>query len=116
MGVWMVILTILNLNIARFLNITIITFFVNKTRDDNKVTPKFQFIMWVSGLRGAMAYALALKCSIDFPIGPVILIDTLIYSFLSIVVLGSFITPIVDKCDVKRKEILPGMNTNVAIT
>ena len=57
--------------------------------------------MWISGLRGAMAYALALKCSIDFPIGPVILIDTLIYAFISIVVVASFLNPILDKCDVK---------------
>jgi NhaP-type Na+/H+ or K+/H+ antiporter len=103
MGIWMVITTILNLNISRFLNVTIISYFVNKARGENKITPKFQFIMWISGLRGAMAYALALKCSIDFPIGPVILIDTLIYSFLSIVVMGSFIGPIAEKCDVKRK-------------
>lgn len=57
----------------------------------------------MSGLRGAMAYALALKCSIDFPIGPVILIDTLIYAFISIVIFGSMLNPIIEKCDVKRK-------------
>jgi len=54
-----------------------------------------------------MAYALALKCSIDFPIGPVILIDTLIYTFISIVIVASFLNPILDKCEVKRKDELP---------
>lgn len=41
MGVWMVFLTIINLNIARFLNVTIISYFVNRTRIENKVTKKF---------------------------------------------------------------------------
>jgi sodium/hydrogen exchanger 8 len=103
MGFWMVVTTVINLNISRFLNISIISFLVNKSRNENVVTKKFQFLMWLSGLRGAMAYALALKCSIDFPIGPVILIDTLIYAFISLVIVGSIITPIVEKCDVKRK-------------
>ena len=59
--------------------------------------------MWVSGLRGAMAYALALKSSIDFDLGPVILIVTLLYSLLSILIVGSILNPILDKADVKRK-------------
>lgn len=103
MGVWMVVTTILNLNIARFLNISVISYLVNKSRTENKITPKFQFIMWLSGLRGAMAYALAMKSSIDFPMGPVILIDTLIYAFLSIIVVGSIMNPILTAMDVKRK-------------
>jgi len=39
--------------------------------------------MWFSGLRGAMAYAIALQAAVDFPvnnIGEIILIDTLVYS------------------------------------
>ena len=59
--------------------------------------------MWLSGLRGAMAYALAMKSSIDFPVGPIILIDTLIYAFLSIIVVGSIMNPILSVMDVKRK-------------
>mmetsp|Transcript_34136 Transcript_34136/g.25206 ORF Transcript_34136/g.25206 Transcript_34136/m.25206 type:complete len:127 (+) Transcript_34136:714-1094(+) len=104
MGIGMVITTILNLSFSRALNIGLISYLANKTRENNPVTAKFQFVMWVSGLRGAMAYALALKCSVDYPIGPVILIDTLIYAFISIVVVGSFLNNILDKCDVKRKE------------
>ncbi len=51
-----------------------------------------------------MAYALALSCAVDFPdVGPVILLDTLLYSFVSILVQGSCMYPILTKCDVKRK-------------
>ena len=53
--------TILNLNIARFLNIWICSFIVNRYRSEGtKFNFKTQFVMWFSGLRGAMAYAIAL--------------------------------------------------------
>jgi NhaP-type Na+/H+ or K+/H+ antiporter len=57
----------------------------------------------MAGLRGAMAYALALKSSIDFDLGPVMLIVTLIYSLISVLGIGSILNPVLDKLDVKRK-------------
>ena len=61
--------------------------------------------MWVSGLRGAMAYALALQAVIDFPKrGGVILIVTLLVAFISILGIGTAITPIVSKMNVLRKK------------
>jgi len=59
--------------------------------------------MWIAGLRGAMAYALALKSSFDFEKGPIMLIVTLIYAFISILVVGSFMNTILDKLDVSDK-------------
>ncbi len=96
--------TILNLNFARFLNIMIVTKLVNCSRTTTKISGKMQFVMWLSGLRGAMAYALALKCATDLEIGPVILIDTLIYAFITILGIGSILNPVLSKLDVKRKE------------
>ena len=62
--------------------------------------------MWLSGLRGAMAYALSLKCATgDLEIGPVILILTLIYAFVSILGIGTILNPVLNKFDVKRKDI-----------
>lgn len=53
--------TIINLNVARFLNILVCTFIVNRYRtEQTKFSIKTQFVMWFSGLRGAMAYAIAL--------------------------------------------------------
>jgi sodium/hydrogen exchanger 8 len=53
--------TLINLNVARFLNIFICTLIVNRFRTaQTKFNIKTQFVMWFSGLRGAMAYAIAL--------------------------------------------------------
>ena len=66
MGWGMIPLTILNLCISRALNIGTVSYLVNKSRTNKKITRKFQFVMWIAGLRGAMAYALALKSTFDF--------------------------------------------------
>ena len=56
-----IILSIVNLNIARALNIIIVCKLVNTVRSEATIiTPKQQFVMWIAGLRGAMAYALSL--------------------------------------------------------
>jgi NhaP-type Na+/H+ or K+/H+ antiporter len=61
MGFGSFITMVLNLNLARILNIAIVSFLVNLQRSENsKINFKTQFVMWFSGLRGAMAYALAL--------------------------------------------------------
>ena len=105
MGFGLALTTVLNLNLARLLNILIVTFLVNCGRSKEKKIPaKMQFIMWLAGLRGAMAYALALKCATDLDVGPLILIDTLIYAFITILGVGSILNPILGKLDVKRKE------------
>jgi len=59
--------------------------------------------MWLAGLRGAMAYALALKCATDLEIGPVILIVTLLYAFMTILGVGSILNPTLNKLGIKRK-------------
>jgi NhaP-type Na+/H+ or K+/H+ antiporter len=61
--------------------------------------------MWIAGLRGAMAYALALKSTFDFEKGPIMLIVTLIYAFVSILGVGSFMTPILTKMQVNNNPI-----------
>ena len=106
MGIGLVLSTVINLNIARLLNIVIVTAVVNTTRTESKLGPKMQTVMWFSGLRGAMAYALALKSIQDLSIGPVILLDTLIYSYITILGVASFLNPVLSKLDVKRKDDL----------
>ena len=102
MGWGLVLTTIVNLNFARFLNIFVVSQLVNCSREESKLSPKFQTTMWISGLRGAMAYALALKATTELAIGPIILIDTLIYALLTILGIGSVLNPILEKLGVKR--------------
>lgn len=56
--------------------------------------------MWVSGVWGAMAYALAMKSVIDFANGDVMLIDTLVYALLTVIVLGPVLKPLLEYCGV----------------
>ena len=103
MGWGLAITTVINLNFARFLNIMIVTSLVDCSRSRSKIPNKLKFVMWIAGLRGAMAYALALKSATDLELGPVILIDTLLYAFVTILGVGSILNPILSKLDVKRK-------------
>jgi NhaP-type Na+/H+ or K+/H+ antiporter len=87
------------------------------TRTNTKITCKEFFVLWFSGLRGAMAYALALSSAVDFPtVGPVILIDTLCFSLVTILIQGSIMNPVLSKCDVKQKPELPGQENDITGT
>lgn len=60
--------------------------------------------MMLAGLRGAMAYALALQSLIDFQnVGTIFLIVTLLYSLLSVVGIGTIMSPILTKLEVNNK-------------
>ena len=101
MGVGTAVLALINLNIARGLNIGIVTSLVNRSRSaDSIITPKQKFVMWVAGLRGAMAYALALDSSKEGQAGKVMLIVTLLYSLYSILGISSALYPIMNYCEV----------------
>jgi len=105
LSILFVLLTIVNLFVARALNIGIVSWLVNKGRSsESKIGLNMQFVMWISGLRGAMAYALALKSSAELSIGPVILTDTLIFSLMTILIIGTMLNPILSKLDVKQKD------------
>lgn len=108
-------LTVGNLFLARALNIIITTWIVNRGRSESsRIGKNTQFVMWIAGLRGAMAYALALKSSTELTIGPEILTDTLFFSLLTILVIGSFLNPILSKLDVKQQddERIKNMDSN----
>lgn len=110
-----VLTTIVNLNIARALNVVVISWIVNRTRsEESKIRWNQQVVMWIAGLRGAMAYALALKSSTELVIGPLILTDTLITSLFTILVIGSILNPILSKLDVKQKEDNDGRTSTMA--
>lgn len=100
-----VILTIVNLNIARAVNILITSALLNLGRStDSRIKWNEQFVMWIAGLRGAMAYALALKSSTELVEGPIILIDTVIVSLFTILIVASILNPVLTWADVKQKD------------
>ena len=102
LGAGSVILAVVNFNIARFLNIMVTSFLVNKTRGSTSVVSKEKkFVMWIAGLRGAMAYALAMQSIQDYgESGKLMLSITLIYSIITILGVGSILNPILIKCNV----------------
>ena len=61
-----------------------------------------QFVMWISGLRGAMAYALAMQARTDLERGPLVLLVSLLYAMFTILIQGSILNPVLNKCDVKE--------------
>jgi NhaP-type Na+/H+ or K+/H+ antiporter len=60
--------------------------------------------MWVAGLRGAMAYALAMKSVEEFENGDIILLETLLYALITILFIGSILNPLLTYFDVKKPE------------
>lgn len=61
--------------------------------------------MWLAGLRGAMAYALALESHRDYgKIGKVMLVITLIYALFSVLFIGSILSPILTYIGVEKSE------------
>lgn len=58
--------------------------------------------MWISGLRGAMAYALAMQARTDLERGPLVLLVSLLYAMFTILIQGSVLNPVLNKCDVKE--------------
>ena len=87
--IWSIILCL----IGRALNIYPLSYLVNYFRE-HKISKKMMFIMWFSGLRGAIAYALALHLEFEDEKRRVIVTTTLIIVLFTIVVLGGFTMPV----------------------
>ncbi|XP_076034714.1 na[+]/H[+] hydrogen exchanger 1 [Oratosquilla oratoria] len=80
--------------IGRAFNIFPLSCLVNKFRD-HQITNKMMFIMWFSGLRGAIAYALALHLEFSDEKRHVIVTTTLIIVLFTVFVLGGLTIPLI---------------------
>ena len=73
-------------------------------------------MIWISGLRGAVAYALALKCYYDMREGngDIILILSLIIAQTTIIVVSTMLYPIINYLNLKDPDIkeLPASPVN----
>ncbi|KAF0303292.1 Sodium/hydrogen exchanger 8 [Amphibalanus amphitrite] len=87
--IWSLILCL----IGRALNIFPLSILVNYFRE-HKITRKMQAIMWFSGLRGAIAYALCLHLEFETEKRHVLVTTTLIVVLCSILLLGGSTQPL----------------------
>merc|ERR1712166_1053007 len=85
---------------ARVCNIYPLSWLLNKFIK-NKIGPRKQFTMWFSGLRGAIAFVLALQASEDFKSehGDTILTTTIMVIFFTVFVFGGYIWPVLEKLE-----------------
>lgn len=61
MGAGLIIFSLIGVFFGRFVNIYLMTRLNNLYRPHHVITKEWMFLMWFSGLRGAMAYALSLQ-------------------------------------------------------
>lgn len=86
--------------IARLLNILICSRIANITRKDNIIDGRKQFFLWFAGVRGAMAFALALKSKTDFEAGKSFLMITLIFTSFTLIYSSIFLDLVIRKCNI----------------
>jgi sodium/hydrogen exchanger 8 len=67
MGPMLFLFAFILINFSRLVNIYAITRICNITRNTSKIDQNSIFIMWFSGFRGAMAFALSLKSAEMLP-------------------------------------------------
>lgn len=84
---------------ARFGQVNLVTWIVNKFRPSNKISRDSKMVMTYSGFRGAMAFALASNATKAFTkddAGSMMLTLTLVYATLTIFIFGSCLVPILE--------------------
>uniref|UniRef100_W5JZF3 Sodium/hydrogen exchanger n=1 Tax=Astyanax mexicanus TaxID=7994 RepID=W5JZF3_ASTMX len=98
--IWCIVLVLL----GRAVNIFPLSFLLNFFRE-HKFTPKMMFIMWFSGLRGAIPYALSLHLGLE-PIEKRQLIGTttIVIVLFTILLLGGGTMPLIRIMDIEESQ------------
>ncbi|GFU11230.1 hypothetical protein NPIL_631481 [Nephila pilipes] len=111
--VWSIVLCLL----GRALNIYPLSYIVNHFRE-HKITKKMMFIMWFSGLRGAISYALALHLEFEDEKRHVIVTTTLIIVLFTTLVLGGSTMPLMKflKAGKKPRRKRKGQSTEISLS
>ncbi|CAJ0961274.1 unnamed protein product, partial [Mesorhabditis belari] len=89
---WSVVLCL----VSRACNIFPLSWLVNKCRREVQISTKNQIIMWFSGMRGAVCFALALYLDIDKETKSVLLTTTLFLILFTIIFLGGSALPFIN--------------------
>lgn len=98
--IWSIVLCL----IGRACNIFPLAILVNKFRE-HQITRKMMFIMWFSGLRGAISYALSLHLEFSNETRHVIITTTLIIVLFTTLIFGGSTMPLMKVCSVKMSGI-----------
>ncbi|XP_014260307.1 sodium/hydrogen exchanger 8 isoform X2 [Cimex lectularius] len=98
--IWSLILCLL----GRACNIFPLAILVNKFRE-HKITKKMMFIMWFSGLRGAISYALSLHLDFSDETRHVIITTTLIIVLVTTLIFGGSTMPLMKFLQGNRKHM-----------
>ena len=86
----LIIWSIIFILLGRALNIFPLAELCNRFRT-HKITKKMMVIMWFSGLRGAIAYALSLHLEFDEDVRKVIVTTTLVVVLFTTICLGRYL-------------------------
>ncbi|XP_003702148.2 na[+]/H[+] hydrogen exchanger 1 isoform X2 [Megachile rotundata] len=97
--IWSIILCL----IGRAANIFPLAFLVNRFRE-HQITRKMMFIMWFSGLRGAISYALSLHLDFSDETRHVIITTTLIIVLFTTLVFGGSTMPLLKFLRAEKKQ------------
>lgn len=100
---WLIVATILLCLVSRAANVYPLAWLINPYRE-TKISPKFQFVMWFSGLRGAIAFSLCL--SIPGPNREVLVTTTLFVVIFTILFLGGGTLPLLKLMNVQKTVIV----------
>jgi sodium/hydrogen exchanger 8 len=100
---WLIIATILLCLVSRAANVYPLSYLINPYREI-KISPKFQFVIWFSGLRGAIAFSLSL--SIPGPYRQVLVTTTLMVVLFTIIFLGGGTLPLLKLLNVQKTVII----------
>jgi len=91
---------------SRTFNIYPLTALINLGRTpDTKIDMRFQFVMWFSGLRGAIAFALALEANIGYAetgAGPMMLTTTLFVVLFTVLSIGGLCATVLNGLKLKQ--------------
>ncbi|XP_012341028.1 sodium/hydrogen exchanger 8 isoform X2 [Apis florea] len=97
--IWSIILCL----IGRAANIFPLAFLVNRFRE-HQITKKMMFIMWFSGLRGAISYALSLHLDFSDETRHVIITTTLIIVLFTTLIFGGSTMPLLKFLRAEKKQ------------
>mmetsp|Transcript_38347 Transcript_38347/g.98738 ORF Transcript_38347/g.98738 Transcript_38347/m.98738 type:complete len:536 (-) Transcript_38347:133-1740(-) len=103
----LIIVTILICLVTRVMNVLPNIAIVNAFRPKHhKINAKFQLVIWYSGLRGAMAFALSVKAMIAFRTnGVMIMTLTIFVVIVTVIFIGGGTSALLTKLDVKERSV-----------